>query len=36
MNKKEGKYTLEELLERCTDENPHEELITDIQGEELI
>jgi hypothetical protein len=30
------KYTLDELLEQCSDENKHEEIITDIQGEELI
>lgn len=29
-------YELEELLKGITEDNKHEELITDIQGKELI
>lgn len=36
INNPEEKVTLEELLEKCTPENRHEELIPDRQGEERI
>jgi hypothetical protein len=34
--KEKKKYKLEELLKNCNEENRHDEMITDIQGKELI
>lgn len=35
-SEKGKKYSLEELLKECMDENKHKELIPDTQGEEII